>query len=862
MDINLGDSIYKDIDKNQYLHELYESVLFNYATKIFSLKSQPLPININDALRFADILSKSTEPDLGDKHKLWAQEMVVLLHSLYPNNEDIRYFMGSILSTTANFRGLQLVSSKYKGETLLERLYNQYSKILLTVPQNPGEHFFFSQKKVFDSLDKDYFSYSGPTSMGKSYVIRAYIKEQILQGYQKNFAILVPTKALITEVSSKIIFDLQEALNENNYRLVNSAGATALEQEHNFIFVVTPERFLYLLISQPDIAIDFLFIDEAHKISSKDKRSAFYYKVIGMLSNSGNETSIIFASPNIPNPDVYLNLIPDLDNLESRQFASSYSPVSQVKFSIDTIDKEVKIFNDITEELSLITSIKQDTTLEEIIHLIGVGKQNIVYTNSRNKAVNFAREFAKPLKKLNLLELQQLAKNIREDVHGDYYLAELIEKGVAYHVGYLPSNIRIQIEKLYAEEKINTIFCTSTLVEGINLPADNLFVTSYKNGLSSMNEVEFKNLIGRVGRISYNLYGNVFLVRLQSGDKKTEFEELLTNEIPEQKLSVVTELSRNQKKKIVESLMNGSVEFLTYPKNQTADEFDLMRKFGLILLKDITEHKTSRVTEEFEKFITPEIEDKIRSAFNKANAPIDNNINLSIDQGINLREAIRDGLEYPKLSRTESDYRNLLSFLEQLCEIFKWEIYEKSTLGHVSKNGNHGLLRWYVVILLQWVQGNGLSFIINEAIKFKENNPNSGVWLNNQLIEYDYSREHKNIIIGETLSNIDNIILFKFANYFLKFSTEYMEQHNIKEMDNDWYEYVEYGTTNPLTILLQKSGFTRETSTYIRNHRDEYVIEIDGKPRLLKKILTSPNENVRRESEEIIFNAPELFIDS
>ena len=45
------------------------------------------------------------------------------------------------------------------------------------------------------------------------------------------------------------------------------------------------------------------------------------------------------------------------------------------------------------------------------------------------------------------------------------------------------------------------------------MPADNLFMTSYKTGLSNMDEVEFRNLVGRVGRIKYNLYGNVFFVR-------------------------------------------------------------------------------------------------------------------------------------------------------------------------------------------------------------------------------------------------------------------------------------------------------------------------------------------------------------
>lgn len=39
------------------------------------------------------------------------------------------------------------------------------------------------------------------------------------------------------------------------------------------------------------------------------------------------------------------------------------------------------------------------------------------------------------------------------------------------------------------------------------------------------------------------------------------------------------------------------------------------------------------------------------------------------------------------------------------------------------------------------------------------------------------------------------------------------------------YIDVEFGTTNPLTILLQRNGFSRESATHIRNHRDEYVVQ-------------------------------------
>ena len=55
------------------------------------------------------------------------------------------------------------------------------------------------------------------------------------------------------------------------------------------------------------------------------------------------------------------------------------------------------------------------------------------------------------------------------------------------------------------------------------------------------------------------------------------------------------------------------------------------------------------------------------------------------------------------------------------------------------------------------------------------------------------------------------------------FSNEYKRFHNVETFQNDWYEYVEYGTTNPLTILLQRSGFFRESADIQYNIPEIFV---------------------------------------
>ena len=319
----IGAVLFDGIEENPYLNELYDAILYNYGRQLFGLTNLPeKEISVPAALRFADILSKSVHTQNEETHKLWAQEIVALLNALHPDDELIQYYLGSVLTSVSNFRGVSLKAADYVSADLLDRIFTQVSKEYLRIPEAENEYFFRAQKEIYEKFNEPYFSYSAPTSLGKSYIMRTFIREQIAKGRQCNFAIIVPTKALINETTEKLTEVLGPELKEKNYRIVTSAGAMALEEEHNFIFAMTPERLLYLLILMKDIPIEYLFIDEAHKISKKDGRSAFYYKVVDMLSQRSTPPHIIFASPNIPNPEVYLQLIPDVANRENYAYVN------------------------------------------------------------------------------------------------------------------------------------------------------------------------------------------------------------------------------------------------------------------------------------------------------------------------------------------------------------------------------------------------------------------------------------------------------------------------------------------------------------------------------------------------------------
>lgn len=73
---------------------------------------------------------------------------------------------------------------------------------------------------------------------------------------------------------------------------------------------------------------------------------------------------------------------------------------------------------------------------------------------------------------------------------------------------------------------------------------------------------------------------------------------------------------------------------------------------------------------------------------------------------------------------------------------------------------------------------------------------------------------------------------------------------------------MEFGTTNFLTILLQRNGFSRESATYIRNHKVDYVVHdgITGELKLKESLLTCENTSVMSEAASIKFNVPGLFL--
>lgn len=513
---------------------------------------------------------------------------------------------------------------------------------------------------------------------------------------------------------------LQDKLKELNYRVVTASGDLVLQQDHHFIFIMTPERLLHMMIERDNINIDFLFIDEAHKISARGGRSSYYYKVLTQLGNMQQLPTVIFASPNIPNPEIYMRVIPGIEQKQMKKLISRFAPVCQFKYFLNVPERSGYYYNDYSKKLERCYTLPEGQELCDIVATVGQDKQNVVYCSSRRSVLEQAVKYARNIAPKTDEGLVALAAEIRKEVHDDCYLADLIVRGVAYHVGYLPANIRLRIEKSFEKGDLRTIFCTSTLVEGVNLPADNLFITSYRNGPSNMDEVDFRNLVGRVGRIKYNLYGNVVLVRLDDKLKAERYTELLKKEVPAQELSIDIKNNTECMSALVKDLADGDIEMTTCHEKATEKDFEALRKFYFILIRDLANGDSTPVSQKFDEYLTEKQKQRIIENFPTEKTSDD--ITISHDQATNLHDAILQGLHYPELKGEDDDvdFEKVVDFMMTLRRLFKWDIYEKETLGKPGTYKLDSVIRWYSTILLRWIRGNGLQVLVSSAVSYKE----------------------------------------------------------------------------------------------------------------------------------------------
>lgn len=822
--------------KDNYLQFLLHKAETIYGQKIFGMsKTEILSVKeYNDLLRFADILCRSKD----SQSRNISLKIISVLYEIIDNKKDenFKLFSSNVLMKLGNFPSLELIGN-------IEEISNEEivkDKILKSVMQKAPElnldendscmqkdslTFTDAQYSIFESLkNSNHYSFSGSTSFGKSFIFESFIKYLINeQNGAVNIAILVPTRALINQVSLK----LKKEIIDDRYEIISHPIVPLLYRSKGkkYIFVFTAERLVSYFSDTNNPMINYLFVDEAHKLLNDDLRTPLLYHALSQAKRKS--VNMYFASPNIPNVDVFLELF---NNSTEESKAITESPVTQNRFFIDCIQQKATMFSDYGEDIQLqgLSYFNNEIeNLKEIITKLGGKKQNIIYCNTIKYTVDFALKFSNSLDDVVSPEINELISVIKESVHDQYFLVDCLKKGVAFHFGGIPQRIRERIERLFRCGEIRYLFCTSTLLEGVNLPAKNIFILSGKIGLKKMNSIDFWNLAGRAGRLTKDLGGDIFCCRvidIEGYWKNINDIDILRNkQIDEITPTILKKHDGNLFRNINNSLNNKPFTRQDMPNDMKKS----IEAYGTILYYQESINSDSVLRKRFL--------DKNGDAGRKTLDKLTKKISVPdsiLAQSSNIKVEIQNELFNSELSPLpdKTDYQSCLTLLKKMNESYLWNEEESGGRKPLVKKDSSKKLRYYAVLVQHWVNSKPLNFIIKETIKYYHN---EGDCLDIEVESNSYerfdkeNRRHVNALINTLMSDLENNIRFKIKSYVRNYALLYEMQDKI--VHDNWADYLEYGTTDNFIAEIQNVGFPRHLATFLKkSHSNCFTVNDDG----------------------------------
>jgi len=164
-----------------------------------------------------------------------------------------------------------------------------------------------------------------------------------------------------------------------------------------------------------------------------------------------------------------------------------------------------------------------------ILHLSALGPV-LVIEATRSGTVRMARAIGDAQHLPVHSELRSLIDLVEERLGPEHPLSQILRKGVAYHHGSLPSEIRAAIEESVTQGHLKFLVATTTMTEGVNLPVRSVVIAS-QGFYSADGYVEhitgsrLINAIGRAGRATKETEGVVVLAR-PAAPSPADFERL------------------------------------------------------------------------------------------------------------------------------------------------------------------------------------------------------------------------------------------------------------------------------------------------------------------------------------------------
>ncbi len=720
--------------------------------------------------------------------------------------------------------------------------------------EKSNEYFTDFQSNVFSDLSQGKsMSISAPTSAGKSFLLIAYLAKKYRETDRLNVVYIVPTRALIAQVQKDVISELKKY---DIPEIFISSAPKKYDKDQLFLkkfFIFTQERFHNLLFDSDFVeTLDILIIDEAQKVSDFS-RGILLEEVIEEAIKRNPLLQKIFLSPFVSNPEKFAQIF-NLEGLKAEK--TNLSPVCQnvIKINVDIDKFEMYLSNsEFAEEFLIKTDLVSKNDLDALHGvtnwpLIWAAKNfsdsnSIIYCNSASTCVKNAQSLCRLLPDISdNPNITEAIKFLIDNVHRDYYLIECLSKGVGYHHGKMPPQIRLIVENLFKNKDISFLFCTSTLLEGVNLPAKNIFIHKPEQGkkpnkkINYMEKGSFWNLAGRAGRLLKDYYGNIYCINVKEWKGYQPDPHDFENEIESGLEKAV--INKN------EEIMKGLKQMYRKMKINDLQVEQALTKFLIQSMKtgetSFVENLLKRNPQCNEDLLT-QIEKEVMEMSKKIEIPAKI---IQKNSSINplIQQKLFDVLKTERIPLPTYPFSPYFS--SRLKQIFQYiDIFFREF------NLNNQTYTFTAPIAEQWIRGKKVS----ELIQYKMNNPKYNAIPKN--------KEFVNKQIEELFDVLDKQIRFDYQKYlkcYIDILSHYYEISGFEDPQfcEELPLFIEFGSYNRNAITLQSIGLSRFSALSITEllNRD-FLNEMDCKIWLRENLPT-----LQRKLSPVLFNEVKLII--
>lgn len=440
--------------------------------------------------------------------------IAIALLSMANKDKDSAYFGYSMIvrysNYTSNYEALYDVAMAHNYMPIVNVIDRIRGDIVESDDDNFHDLFVDSLKSTFLDERSDSYRSEGqlelvnfmaitenaavvaPTSYGKSELIIEEVRSSI--SGQKNVCIVVPTKALVTQTKKRLYArSIRRVITHPDMYTSRLFGYTG------FVAVLTQERLLSLFTRNKELRMDTLFIDEAHNMLDDDERSVLLSQVILIAKKRNTEVNVNYFTP----------FLADTENLTVLRGTEPNGFLTEERMKVERYfyrlrgNDSVLIYDQFLDT-SFTYQHRSPSDAASFIIENGSDK-NIVYLNMPREVSRFATDLASHLPDIEMTDhLKKAMEAIAGYTSPLYNIIACLKKGVLFHHGSMPDVVKMYVENLYSEGLIDIkyLVTTSTLLEGVNIPANRLFIVNSAIGRGALSDSQLKNLAGRVGRYS------------------------------------------------------------------------------------------------------------------------------------------------------------------------------------------------------------------------------------------------------------------------------------------------------------------------------------------------------------------------